>query len=190
MTLRLSGMVGAAIVLVAAAVTAPAMADPMNPSDWSSSGLGSTSVSAITGGVELDYSYAVPYAGLYGPVWDFTTVAPTTGTLSFDYQQTANYAYYAASGSLDLIDVTSGASENLNTSPGTIGVPPITGSGSLFVTAGDTVEIQAYAINFDYQAFVGGTVQLTDIAIVPEPMTLTLLGAGLAGLGVVRRKRA
>jgi hypothetical protein len=42
----------------------------------------------------------------------------------------------------------------------------------------------------DANSFWGPVIGAVDVSAVPEPATLAPLGAGMAGLGLVRRKRA
>jgi hypothetical protein len=182
----ISALAGVALLALSAA---PAFADPSNPADWTSAGPGTTSIAAITGGVALQYWYSPGYcAGCGGDEWDFYTTATSTGSFTFNWGQSANYAYFQTYGSLMLLDVTSGDSITLNNDNG---IFTDSGTGALSVNAGDLLDFQAYGENEDSQGGVGGTIDLTNLpAAIPEPASVLALGAGLLGTLAVRRRRA
>lgn len=165
-----------------------ARANYFNATDWSSGGPGSTSVVTSPGSVVLSYNFSPGYcAGCGHPTWTFSTTATSTGVLGFNWAQNANYAYFQSSGYLTFSDTTSGTTDTLNTDSGPFSA---TGTGSLAVVAGDNLVFQAHASNFDSQGFVDGTVRLTQFTGVAEPTSLALLGVGLLGFAVARRRTA
>ena len=169
-----------------------AHADYFTATDWTSNGPGTTSVATTSNSVTLSYNYNPGYCGgCNGPTWQFSTFAPETGTVGFDWLQSANYAYFQTSGSLTVNDPTDG-SITLNNDNG---VFTDNGGSTLSVNAGDTITFTAYGDNFDYQGFVGGNITLSNLtgavtASVPEPASIALFGAAMTGMGMIRRRRA
>lgn len=177
----------AAVAVLATAMSVPAKAGYDVPADWTASASeGSATVSAITGGVGLDFNYSPGYcAGCNGPTWTFSTIAPSSGTFNFDWAETVFYGYFQTSGFLTVSDPTDGTQtlNNLN-GQGSSG----SGTTTLTVDAGETITFVAQGLNSDSQGAVSGAVQLTDFPI-PEPASVFLMGGAIAGLGMMRRRR-
>jgi hypothetical protein len=183
------------VSLIAMAATQEAEADIFNAADWTTYGAGTTGVTMSPGEVVLQFSYFANSAGAVGPFWDFYTIAPTTGTLGFQWHETANGGPSNAdiSGYLAFADVTTGFGGSppyfLNRDAGLF---TATGSAALPVTAGDQVRLMEDLFCFCNQNFVGGTITLTmftGIGNVPEPMSSALFGVGLGGLAAARWRR-
>lgn len=179
-----------AIAAMAIGGAASARADYFNTGDWSTIATnGTASVSAAYNDVTFAYGYGTgSCAGCGGPTWTFSTIAPITGTVGFDWTQTVNYAYFQTAGSFTVTDPIDGSfTLDIANGNGTIA----TGIKTLTVNAGDTITFTAHASNFDSQNFVGGSVELTNFTgDIPEPVSMALLGVGLAGLGLIRRRKA
>ena len=73
----------------------------------------------------------------------------------------------------------------LGVDPGTSGFIGVAGTSLSFAGSGDTVENNGAALALQVTA---NTVTVNSETDAPEPASLTLLGAGLAGLGVLRAR--
>jgi hypothetical protein len=176
----------AAIALAAASL---AGATPISSaSSWTSSGVNVTTVSNPTADALELYYYKGNYfcAGCGNNYWNFNTVATTTGTGTFDFTYNAFDAWYMASS--DVTFLVNGVQQ------AKFYGYDIANSVSLNVHAGDTIGVLAHEYNYDGTGFVNGTITMKNFngafaADVPEPASITLIGAGLFGVAGARRKR-
>lgn len=153
---------------------------------WTMSGADQTSATNTQeGSVKLSYYKGYYYcAGCGDNYWEFKTQIDNAGTISFDIAYGAFNGWYMAGSNLSLLinDTTVASYGN-----------GYTGNFSHDFQAGDVLKFVAFETNYDSQPEVWGNVVLSNIqgaaSDVPEPASIALLGLGMLGLGMVRRKR-
>jgi hypothetical protein len=177
----------AAAALISAASFAGA-GTMSSASNWTSGGADVTTVTnPSTGSLQLYYYKGDYYcAGCGDHYWSFSTVADKSGIGTFVFTYNAFNGWFMASSDLSI-------QVNGVTQVWTPGYD-VAAAVALNVNAGDTITVLAHEYNYDSTGVVLGTIAMNNFggafaADVPEPASIALLGAGLLGAGIARRKR-
>ena len=126
---------------------------------------------------------AVPSSNL------FSHVVASAGTVSFDWSFNWNvdpccsgFDFYVNSTLFNLADGYPGNPYNVTGGD-------VSGHFSVAVNAGDTITFDAYSADSCCRAAISVVTNFDAPNTVPEPMSLSLVAAGLIGIGAARRRR-
>lgn len=184
--MKVCNFIKACIAIIALSAATVGHADVISDaSAWSHSGDTSTEVTnPTTDSLRLYYFKGTYFcAGCGNNYWDFSTTATTSGAGSFDFSYNAFNAWFHAGS--DLTFFVNGVQQ------GFFGGYDIHASQTLTFSAGDTILIRAHETNGDSNPSVEGTIVLSNFQgafAVPEPGSIALMGLGMLGVAVSRRK--
>lgn len=157
---------------------------------WTISGPGTTSVVANGAMTALTYAQSGP-AVHSTQTWTATAIAGSDRDYTFAWRYAGFHAFYQVTAFLDAASPT-GTASLVNAGPTDCCVSPSNGfdyTGTYTFSdlhAGDVMQFSFGGANFDSNMTLRGVLQLAQI---PEPASIALIGFGLAGLAAVRRRR-